>query len=541
MHRVPDDLACLRLLARSLLGRELLVQPVGLARPVLTTTHLLLPEALLAANDHGPMRAAMAHAVAHVRFSSAATPSAGLKPMTIALMSTLEDARVERLMLRDQPGMRDWFLPLLRRAVQPDGVDFAALMSRLDLALMDPHHDDAHHWIGKARTLFDRQARLDLGDADRFRQLARLLVHDLGQTRVAFRPGQYQVGAAYRDDHSFLWHHAAAPADPPEMALHVPLPSQTASQSLQAPRDGQPLAVTVAEVALARHLYPEWDHHLLRLREDWCTVVEKLPPWRHAPRPVPATDVALGLKSAARRRVGPRWRRQPDGDELDLNAVVAFRVERRAGGLAEARVFTRPGASERQASILVLLDLSASANDPLGDGTHTFLSLQKNAALLLAQAMQARGDRIAVHGFSSNTRHEVSHYRLLDFGAPLNGPARALIDAAPARHSTRLGAALRHATACLSDETAALKAILVLSDGAPSDIDVHRPRHLVEDARHAVQSARSMGVQVQGLIVDRQAEPHARRIFGWGHCQIVDQASAAPARLCGLYRGLVAA
>jgi nitric oxide reductase activation protein len=188
-----------------------------------------------------------------------------------------------------------------------------------------------------------------------------------------------------------------------------------------------------------------------------------------------------------------------------------------------------------------LLDLSESTNDRLGDGAQSFLDLEKRAALMLADAVHASGDRIAVHGFSSNTRAEVSYYRLIDFGAPIDGAARTVLSSAPGRHSTRLGAALRHATASLADEANDLKAILVLTDGAPSDIDVHTPHHLVEDARHAIHAARFAGVQVHGLVVDRHADTYARRIFGWRHFHIVENALSLPTRLCGLYRWLTAA
>lgn len=539
-------------LARGLSGLDLILQPGGSSapeglpsRPVLTPTHLLLPHDMVVPTglDHHQLgRAAVAHAVAHLKYSTPSVPCAGLKPMTVALMSALEDARVERLLLREHPGMRSWFLNPLRLAVQLDGIGFAALISRLDLALMDPGYRDDHHWVHKARTLFDAQAA-DLNHREGFRQIALTLVHDLGQTRVAFRPGQYQVSAPYRDDNTFLWQHDISSADPPpELALHVPQQRPPQAQSMEQPSDGDRLDVSTEEVPLSQHLYPEWDHRLSMLRPKWCTVIDKLPSWRHAPKLVQASaTVPMALKRSLRLNGGRRLRRQPEGDELDLNAVVEFMVAHRAQRFAESRCFTRRAAADTSASILVLLDLSESTNDRLGDAEQSFLDLEKSAALMLADAVQARGDRIAVHGFSSNTRAEVSYYRLIDFGTPIDGAARTVLASAPGRHSTRLGAALRHATASLAEESSDLKAILVLTDGAPSDIDVHTPQHLVEDARHAIHQAHSAGVQVHGLVVDRHADTCARRMFGWRNHQIVSDALTLPTRLCGLYGWLTAA
>jgi nitric oxide reductase activation protein len=109
------------------------------------------------------------------------------------------------------------------------------------------------------------------------------------------------------------------------------------------------------------------------------------------------------------------------------------------------------------------------------------------------------GGAAALHGFSSNTRHAVRYERLLDFATAIDARALAHLHAVPARHSTRLGAALRHATRGLLARPEPRRLLLVLTDGAPSDVDVVDARHLVEDARHAVQAARRAEVDVMCL------------------------------------------
>lgn len=545
--------ASLRLLARGLLNRDLAIQHLGRTaqhelplRPVLTTSHLLLPDEatpLAAPARHELHRAAVAHAVAHLLFSTSAVPAKGLKPMTVALVSALEDARVERLLLQDHPGMRDWFVSPLRNAVQPHGVTFAALLSRLDLALMDSAYLDDHHWVHKARSLFEQQAA-DLHDHDGFRRIAFVLATDLGQMRVAFRPQQHVVSGPHRDDNTYLWAHDVSEADPPpELELEVPPRPPDLAQALRQPEGQLPPALS-EETVVSRHAYPEWHHRLSLLRQDWCTVVDKLPPWRHGSMNAQAAEspaTSLALRRSRSLDGGRRLRRQSDGDELDLNAAIDFMVERRSQPAADARLFTRLAPSDKAASILVLLDLSESTNDRLGNPGPSFLDIEKQAALMLADAVTAAGDRIALHGFSSNTRDAVSYYRLLSSGQAVDATVRALVSSAPGRHSTRLGAALRHATASLADDPRERKAILVLTDGAPSDIDVHEPRYLVEDARHAALAARAAGVQVHGLVVDRQADVYARRIFGWRNHHLVEDALTLPARLCGWYRWFTAA
>ena len=64
-------------------------------------------------------RAAVAHAAAHRLYSRAAQPTGALKPLALAVVSAIEDARVERLLCAAFPGARRWFRPSCRRRPIP--------------------------------------------------------------------------------------------------------------------------------------------------------------------------------------------------------------------------------------------------------------------------------------------------------------------------------------------------------------------------------------------------------------------------------------
>lgn len=111
--------------------------------------------------------------------------------------------------------------------------------------------------------------------------------------------------------------------------------------------------------------------------------------------------------------------------------------------------------------------------------------------------------------------------------------------------STRLGAALRHATARLAAQRGRGRDVpgwvLLLSDGEPHDIDVHDPRYLVDDARHAVREGQRRGVRMACLTLacltlGGTAAPQALRIFGRHGTQTL----ADPAVLPRALRRLVA-
>jgi nitric oxide reductase activation protein len=128
---------------------------------------------------------------------------------------------------------------------------------------------------------------------------------------------------------------------------------------------------------------------------------------------------------------------------------------------------------------------------------------------------------------------------MLEFGMLLQGSARSRLASVPGRHSTRIGAAIRHASGLMQDEAGNHRAILLVTDGAPADVDVFDPEYLIEDARVAVLQARIAGVRVFCMAVDAHADHYVRRIFGWRDYCIAENASSLPMHLQRAYTRLV--
>jgi Mg-chelatase subunit ChlD len=538
-----QSIPSLALVMHGLLGREIGLQSRRQSvleamplRPILTPSHLLLPDdytALDGPDRYRLYRAATAHAVAHLRYSTASMPALTLKPMSIAVVSALEDARVELLLVREYPGVKRWFLEFLRRSVKPTSLGFSALLGRMNLAIMDPSYADDNFWVNKARRGFETLAE-NLLDYAAFRSFASILANDLGQMRVPFPGQRYVVPEPYRDDNSFLWdfgESSVAPADSLELQIKAPQVEDLAFD------DGQ-TETTSAEIELGRDMYPEWDSQVLQMRSQWFTVIDKKPSLQVRTKVAKwdTSDMLLApLKRSRRLSRRQRLRRQWEGDDIDLNAAVEAVIDQRLQLSPDLRLFLRAGYEELTSSILVLLDLSESTNDYPDGSKYSILDVEKRAAILLAQSVMRSNDRIAVHGFSSNTRAEVNYYHLLEFGAPLDETALTMIQSVSGRYSTRMGAALRRATACLAHEPFEHRAIVLVTDGAPADVDVFKSGYLIEDARSAVHEARLAGVKTFCIALDRQADPYVRRIFGWNNYRIVDDPVTLPAQLSGLY------
>jgi nitric oxide reductase activation protein len=283
-------------------------------------------------------------------------------------------------------------------------------------------------------------------------------------------------------------------------------------------------------------------------RPDWVTVYER----RQRRGDPEAVDRILAEHKPVSHRIRHlidrlrpqglmRQRKLEDGDELDLNAVVDAMVELRAARHPDPRVTYRNVIRRRDLAVLLLLDLSESTNDPIGEEANgkTILALTREACALVATAIEGIGDAYAIHGFASDGRHDVHYYRIKDFDQRLDGEVKARLAGMQGGLSTRMGAALRHAGfAYLRRRGERHKLILLITDGEPADVDERDPQYLRADARKAAEELRTAGILTYCLTLDPQADRYVERIFGANHYTIVDRVERLPERLPWLFAGL---
>ncbi len=542
---------------RASVGRNQLEQE---PRPFLEARTLHVPDAYpptVSASGDDQYRAALAHGLAHLRFSPARQPVGRLKPMAIAVVSLLEDARVEHLLIREYPGLRRLW-SRLHTAVPSRDLGFESLARRLARALIDPSYEDDNYWVNKGRTLF-QESLSSIEDYAAIRQIASVLGNDVGQMRVRFNSKTYVVEPSYRDDNRYLWEfseedreqirqeHGELESVRPEIGaaavdLDVGQPSEPTPSA-----EGQDQRSLVAVEPEVESLsppvrYPEWDYLIAAERPAWSTVIEKLSP--HAPL-ASVEDILLrrhalveqvrSMVRAVQVQKPIKRRRQQDGDDLDLDAAIVALIDIRSQQTPDPRVHVKVGRRGRDLAVLVLLDLSESTNDRVPGTFTSVLDLSREATVLLADAMSQIGDPFAIHGFSSNGRHEVEYFRLKDFDRPYDDAAKERLAGMRGRLSTRMGAALRHAGQFLKLRRSARKLVLLITDGEPSDIDVRDPRYLRADTRKAVQSLARQGVHTFCMTLDPKADDYVKQIFGERNYMVVDHIGRLPEKLPLLY------
>lgn len=550
----------LSLYLRALWGRGFTLVPGAQAQPGIDAEGIRLP---VGWSDALRYRAAAAHAAAHCIYGATPFVANELKGRQRALVALMEDARIESLALRDFPGLLRLWSPF-HRAMPEDGNGFDALLARLARACIDPGYHDDNPWVQKGVALY-RDHVHESADALSARAVGMRLANDIGQLRIPMNEAQPPCVAAYHDDNRHLWAQEqalsamsgqAAPADAARHSAHLvetrggkvlpfaaerPRQDAPAGWSIRAVADDAALEFGAPEdrAVAARHCYPEWNYRNGVLRQAWTTVHE-----RAAPAGVIGLSDSLMARHAhllavLERGVGAlhhqgrvRLRRQYEGEDVDLDAAVCAAVELRSRHAPELRVYARQHLHSRQdVTVLLLLDLSESMNDRLSDAHASALELTRDASLLFATVLERLGLRFAVHGFNSNGRHEVGYTRFKDFDERCAASARDRLVNMRAGLSTRLGGALRHAGTVLANQPGERRLLLVITDGQPSDIDVHDANYLTEDARQAVRALRTGGIQMFCLSLDSCSYAYAARIFGHAHYEVLDRIDRLPEKL----------
>jgi uncharacterized protein YegL len=495
-------------------------------------------------------RAAAAHAEAHLVLGGPRFPVGTLKPLQVALVTLIEDARIELLAMRQLPGLRKLWSPY--HVAAPAGVATApTLLARLARALFDPSYQDDDSFVAKGRWMFE--ARLPrLEDPAISREVGMLLGNDLGQMRVQFNAKTYVVEPVYRDDGLGLWDFGQ---DAPSSGEALDLAVDAARIEQRDDPDGaidpdvredesrtgraRPVAPDQRGIVIAK--YPEWDRAHGVERPEWTTVRE-IPARPGDPRLVEeALERADVLRNRIRRlvrgvRVGRaiRLKRQLDGHDLDVDAMLEAGIALRMGMEPDPRIFRTTTSKHRDLAVLLLLDISESTRDRLASGA-SILDVERLAVAVLAEAMSALGDPFSMLAFASNGRDDVEMTTVKAFHEPYDRACVGRLAALSAGLSTRLGTALRHAGELISHARSFRKLVIVLTDGEPSDIDVADPLDLVEDARRAAVGLRARGIDGFGVVLGSSAMTSAVRIFGRGNTMLVPRVEDLPARLSELY------
>lgn len=478
-------------------------------------------------------RVTIAHIAAHRRWSTRLVAD-NLSPFQRIAIEHLEDSRVEYLMLKEYPGLRKYLLALHPTPIEGDCNAEKESCIRHRLAMLSRAILDENHGYRNKHILDFVERFFNVVEKDGSSTKAMVDLAILFTARTRRQSDQLpnirfvNTEVDYRDDNRHMWVFIEADDEAEDYQEH----RKKKAEELE--NEGLP----------PRH-YPEWDYNTSTFKPDWVSLYESIHPSANAADVDAILDKHKALAKRLKQildRLKPqrfvRVRYQEEGSELDLDVAIRSLIDYKSGAQPDPRINMSHKHDGRDIAVMILLDLSASLNDVPEGSDQTILQLSQEAVSLLAWTIEQLGDKYAIAGFHSDTRHNVRYYHLKGYSETFDDTVKARIAAMDAGFSTRMGAAIRHASHYLEAQQADKKLMLILTDGEPADIDVEDEKYLISDTKKAVDELSSRGMYGYCISLDKKADDYIQDIFGAGGYTVIDHVEKLPEKLPLLFTAL---
>jgi nitric oxide reductase NorD protein len=282
------------------------------------------------------------------------------------------------------------------------------------------------------------------------------------------------------------------------------------------------------------HLYPEWDQDSGGYSKNWTRIREQKSPAVSLDFYQNTLQKHSGLLKKVRREFQllrpeemAKLRKQYDGDEIDLDAAVEYLIDRKIGLSPSEKNYQRPHKIKRDIAVAILIDMSRSTKG------HT-IQCEKEALIILSEALKEVGDAFAVYGFSGDNRDNVDYFRIKNFEEAYGAAVKSKISAIDCRFENRDGTAIRHTLSLLKKREERTKLIILLSDGKPVDKE-YSGHYAIEDTRMALLEAQKAGAETFCITVDKNAADYLPRMYSHSSWVVIDDVNKLPEKMSRIY------
>ncbi len=326
------------------------------------------------------------------------------------------------------------------------------------------------------------------------------------------------------------------------------------------------------------YAYDEWDYVAADYRRNWCRLREILLDGDNGDFFAATLDRYAEVLPQVRRhfqKIRPASYRMvrglEDGDEINVDRTIEARVARRMGEIPDGRLYKARKKEARDVATLFLLDMSASTDEPIhretkkyseGEDDNTddwmkawqrrpqvaqrprrIINVNKEALVIMAQALEEIGDSYAIMGFSGHGRDNVEFYVIKEFDNELSDEVKARVGAIEPKRSTRMGAAIRHVREKFKDVASRSRHAILLSDGFPQDFDYGHDRRSnaygIQDTMVALKELEMAGVLPFCITVDRTGHDYLRQMCAPSRYLVIDDIMSLPRQLPKIYEQVV--
>ncbi len=267
--------------------------------------------------------------------------------------------------------------------------------------------------------------------------------------------------------------------------------------------------------------YPEWNYKKSRYYKNWCYVKEKEPlisseglEWGKSCHEKYGQLVAHSKRRLAALQANfQKKKSQPDGEEFDLESLVDAQIEILRGNSPDEKVYEDRKKTPLNAYIHFLIDTSYSTEGFFGG--KQILEQLKMAAYVLGSSIEEFVDLFQISAFSSDTRKNCNFIPIKKVEERFESCLDTLGSIEPFGY-TRIGPALRHASAQMSRISCQHKAVILLSDGKPNDYDTYEGMYGIKDIRKAIAEAEKEGVFTYAIAYDEKSAQYLPQMFRRG-------------------------
>ena len=229
-----------------------------------------------------------------------------------------------------------------------------------------------------------------------------------------------------------------------------------------------------------------------------------------------------------------KWR---EGDEFDYESLINFAIDKKAGIMPSDKLYIKRLKNIRDVAVLILIDLSRSTANFVLKSDKTVLDTEKEAVVLLSEALEVVGDQYCIAGFSGTGRLGVDYFIVKDFNEQMNNKVKMRINGIAPQRSTRMGAAIRHSAYRLGMVSAKIRLMLIIGDGFPNDTN-YKQDYAIEDTRKAILESRSKNIFTHGVIVNMAENPKLNNLFGNAHHHVISDITNLHDKLFKIYNFL---
>ena len=327
-------------------------------------------------------------------------------------------------------------------------------------------------------------------------------------------------------------------------------------------------------------VYDEWDFRAEDYKPRWCIVRQKTMAEGEANYFGMTLHNYGPLVGQIRRqfeRMVPEMfrkiRRLEDGEDIDIDDLIEAMVDIRTGVTPSDKFYWRRNKVQRDVAVAFLLDTSASTAEAIDEAKRVpedwdapddpveymvwlrtrrgetmrrsykrIIDVEKEAIVLLVNALEAIGDLYGIYGFSGYGRENVEFYTIKDLDEVFSDRVKKRIDRIAPLHATRMGPAIRHATSKLESQDARTKLLFLISDGRPQDRGYSREgvekEYAVHDTKMALDEAKHKDINAFCLTVDKNGHDYLKTMCQDIGYEVLDDVFALPERLLFLYKRL---